>query len=310
MHVLHVYKDYPPVLGGVEQHLELVAGALAQRGLRVTVLVTGAGLKTTVTREGDVEVIRAGRLGTLASTPISPALVRHLLHLDPDLTHLHFPYPPAEVAQLLVGRRRPAVVYYHSDVVRQRFLGLLYRPLMWRFLRRADRVLASSEVYRTSSPVLRRLGDRCQVLPLPVDVERFAHPEPARLAAWTRRYPGPRVLFVGRLRYYKGLDHLIDAMAEVEATLLVVGRGPLEGRWRARAAASPAAGRIHFLGDLDAGELPAIYAAADLLALPSTRRSEAFGVVQLEAMAAGTPVITTELGTGSSVLHRDGATGL
>ncbi len=311
MRILHVYKDYPPVLGGIEGHLQLLAEGQARLGHQVTVLVTARGPRTTVRHENGVEVIRAARLATLASTPLSLSLPRQLATLRPDLTHLQFPYPPGELAQLLLGRSRATVVTYQSDIVRQRLLGWLYRPLMWRLLRRADAILATSAAYRDSSPVLSRLGERCRVVPLGIDVERFSQSDPRSVTDFERRFPEPRILFVGRLRYYKGVEHLIDAMAQLgKASLLIAGRGPLEDKLHRQAAASPVADRIHFLGDIPAADLPALYQAADIFVLPATRRSEAFGLVQVEAMAAGLPVISTELGTGTSFVNRHGETGL
>lgn len=310
MRILHVYKDYPPVLGGIEQHLQLLAERQVRRGHRVSVLVAARGARTTVGRENGVEVVRAARLATLASTPLSPALFLCLRRFRPDVTHLHFPHPPGEVAHHLLGRSAATVLSYHSDVVRQRFLKRLYRPLMMRVLRRVDRILAASAAYLASSPVLARFAAKCRVVPNGIDTARFADPDAERVARIHDRYPGPLVLFVGRLRYYKALDVAIEAMERVDADLLVVGRGPMERPWRARARSSAAAARIHFLGDLPHEELVACYAAADVFVLPSDRRSEAYGIVQVEAMAAGTPVVSTELGTGTSFVNRDGETGL
>jgi rhamnosyl/mannosyltransferase len=310
MKILHVYKDYPPVLGGIEGHLRLVAESQVRRGHQVTVLVTARGPRTSAREEAGVEVVRAARLATVASTPLSPTLWRELRRRRPDVAHLHFPYPPGELAQLLGGRSRATVVTYHSDVVRQRLLGRLYRPLMVRLLARADRILVTSPGYAAGSPVLARFAGKLRVVPLGVDTARFARPDRERVDALRERFPGPRVLFVGRLRYYKALDVLVAAVERLDASLLVVGRGPMEKPWRRLARASPAAARIHFLGDVDDDALPALYAAADVFALPSDRRSEAFGLGLAEAMAAGVPVVSTEIGTGTSFVNRDGETGL
>ena len=186
--ILHVYKDYPPVLGGIELHLRLLAEAQARRGHRVTVLVTARGWRTERAEENGVRVIRAGRLATWASTPLSLALVLELRRRMPDVTHLHAPHPPGEVAQLLFGRSRATVMTWHSDVVRQRRLGRLYRPLQRRVLDRIDLVLPTSTRYRESSPVLSRLpAERCRAVPLGVDAERFARPDPERVEALRRR---------------------------------------------------------------------------------------------------------------------------
>ncbi len=311
MHILHVYKDYHPVLGGIEQHIGLLTPKLVARGVRVTVLVTARpGDPTTSTVEEGVEIVRVRRWGTAASTPLAPGLATALRRLRPDVTHIHAPYPPAELAHLLFGRGRPTVVYYHSDIVRQQWLKHLWLPLQRRLLHRTDRILTSSEVYVESSPVLAPLTNRVDVVPLGIDTDRFGTTDPAQTADIVARFAGPIVLFVGRLRYYKGLDRLIDAMSDIRASLLVVGRGPMEATWRRYAAASPAAERIHFLGDVPDEALAAHYAAAEVFVLPSTLRSEAFGLAQVEAMAASTPVISTQLGTGTSVVNQHGKTGL
>ncbi len=311
MRILHIYKDYHPVLGGIENNLRQLARAQAARGHEVTVLVTNPqGARTTVHVEEGVRVIRAARLATVASTPLSPALIGQIGRQRPDITHLHFPYPVGEIGQLLCGRGRPTVITYHSDVVRQAGILRLYAPVLRRVLARADRILVSSPAYRESSPYLRPLAARCTVVPIGIECERFATPRPDEVARWRARYPGPLLLFVGRLRYYKGLNYLLAAMVEVPATLLIAGDGPEAPALRAQAQALGVAGRVHFLGDVAEADLPGLYQAADVFVLPSSRRSEAYGIALLEAMAAGVAVISTELGTGTSWLNRHGQTGL
>ena len=309
LRVLHVYKDYPPVVGGIENHLRLLAERQSARGLDVTVLVTAHGARAGEQVENGVRVIRARRLGEVLSTPLSLELAGWLRRLAPDVTHLQFPYPPGELAHLAWGRARATVVTYQSDIVRQRLTGLAYRPVLRRLLRRADRIIATSPGYLASSPILAGLRERCSVVPLAIDTAAF-QPATEGARALRERFPGPLVLFVGRLRYYKGLDHLVDAMAELPATLLVAGDGALRPELERRAARSPAAGRIVFLGHVPQDELAAHYSAADVVVLPSSQRSEAFGLVLLEAMACGRPVVSTELSTGTSWVNRHGDTGL
>lgn len=307
MHILHVYKDYPPILGGIENHIQMVARAQAARGHQVTVLVTDpGGLPRHAVHEG-VHIIRAARLATVASTPLSLTFPWHLARLRPDITHLHFPYPPGEISQWLVGRGRPYVITYHSDVInpRQQLVLRLYRPLLWRVLRGAARLLPTSPPYIRSSPFLAPLADRCTVVPLGIDPTPFlkAAPHPCDL-------PAPRLLFVGRHRYYKGLEVLLQALPQVTASLLVVGDGPMRSAWEALARRLGLMERVRFLGEVPPADLPGWYATADVFVLPATLRAEAFGTVLLEAMAAGLPCVTTELGTGTSFVVRDGETGL
>ncbi len=307
LRILHVYKDYPPVMGGIENHIAMLARAQAAAGHQVSVLVTsprGPGGEST---EAGVRVIRVRRWATLASTPISPALVRRLGQLEADVYHLHSPYPVAELAWL-IWRRHPMVLTYHSDVVRQRLLGALWRPFLRMLLRRADRILPTNPPYVESSIELRRVRDRITIVPLGIDPARFEGVD--RRSARARFGPGPKLVFVGRLRYYKGLGVLIEALTRLpEARLLVVGTGPMGETWRARAAELGLEDRIEWLGDVPDDELPQVYAAGDIFVLPAVARSEAFGIVLMEAMASGLPCVSTELGTGTSWVNQDGRTG-
>ena len=308
MKVLHVYKDYAPVVGGIENHLRLLAACQVRAGLEVTVLVAHPGRRTTIREEDGVRVVRTARLGTIASTPISPALVRWLRRLSTDVLHLHAPHPPGELAAA-VCRRRATVLTYHSDIVRQRVLGRLYRPLQRRMLRRVERILVTSPRYLETSRTLRPHADRCRVVPLGIDPAPFLEPDAAAVAVARARFGDRAVLFVGRLRYYKGVQHLIAAMTEVEGSLIVAGDGPMEAEWR-ELGRRLLPGRCHFLGAVPPLELAALYGAACVAVLPSVERSEAFGLALVEAMAAGVPVVSTELGTGTSWVNQDGVTGL
>lgn len=309
--VLQVYKDYYPVLGGIENHVKLLADRLSEiPDVEVRVLVTALGTRTQRLTIDGVPVVKAGRLATVASTPLSVALFAEMGRIEADVAHLHFPYPIGEMAHLLRGRGRRLVITYHSDVVRQRGLLRLYEPLLWRVLKRADRIIATSPHYIRSSRFLRPLAQKCVVIPSCVDLERFAAVDEEQVAAIRGRHGTPLLLFVGRFRYYKGLRYLIEAMGEVPATLLLAGTGPLEAELRQQVEQQGLGGKVFFLGEVPDAELPALYHAADLFILPAVERSEAFGLTQVEAMACGTPCICTEVGTGTSWVNLDGETGL
>ena len=313
MRVVHVYKDYYPVLGGIENHVRLLAEREAARGLDVTVLVTAPEGRTRVTQEGGVRVIRAARVVTVASTPLSLALGRELHRLEADIAHLHFPYPVGEVSQLLCGRARRVVISYHSDVVRQKTLLRFYRPLMHRVLQRADRILVATPNYLATSETLQCYRSKCAIVPYGIEQERFRRLErggPEVQAVRERFGPGPLILFVGVLRYYKGLRYLLDAMVGLDARLMIVGAGPMEGALRDQRAELGLEDKVRFCGAVSDGDLPAYYAAADLFVLPACERSEAFGLVQVEALASGLPIVSTELGTGTSYVNRHGESGL
>lgn len=310
MKVLLCYKDYWPVLGGIENAIKDIAvGLRRDYGVDASVLATNTERRTWRGEIDGVPVWKVGRLATVARAPIAPGLLPALRRLRPDLADLHFPYPVAELAYLLAGRGRRLVVTYHSDIVRQRALLAVYRPFLHLLLRRADRIIASSPNYVASSPILDAHRDKVTVIPFGVDVDRFARPDPSRVAALRQRF-GPRViLFVGLYRYYKGLEYLVRALPDVpEARLVLAGSG-VEANIAPLAHELGVADRVIFPGEVPDAELPDYYAAADVYCLPASHRSEAFGISQVEAMAAGLPVVGTEVGTGTSYVNQDGVSG-
>ena len=307
MHILYVYKDYHPVVGGIENHIRDLAEGFAARRHTVTALVTNPGRQTVEENMNGVRVIKAGRLGTVASTPLSLNFLSQLRALQPDITHLHLPYPVGEVSQLLGGRGRPYVVTYHADVTRpvQRAIMRLYAPVLHLVLRRAARVIATSPNYVQSSPYLRRVRDQVSVVTLSADPRRFA-PRPADAPP----HP-PTLLFVGLMRHYKGVDVLIRALALLpgEARLMLAGDGPLRGEWERLCAELGLQKQVTFLGRVPDEALPGLYQAADVFVLPAISRAEALGLVMIEAMMSGLPCVTTEIGSGTSYLVQDGLSG-
>ncbi len=309
MRILHIYKDYYPVLGGIENHIKQLAEAQVALGHQVSVLVTSRDRHTHVEIVNGVRVIFAGRLTTVSSTPLSVELPLLLRKEQPDIAHLQFPYPPGELANYYFGRARATVLSYQSDIVRQTYLRLVYAPFMRRVLARVDTILASSPNYVESSPVLFRYRDKVRVIPLGIDPAPFVRAADSNRQA--SRSDTRELLFVGRLRYYKGLAYLISALPQIhDAHLTIVGTGPMEGDLRELAAELEVEGRVTFAGDVSENDLPAYYANGDMFVLPASERSEAFGLVQLEAMAAGKPVVSTRLGTGVEWVNQDGVTGL
>jgi rhamnosyl/mannosyltransferase len=334
VHILQLYKDYYPVLGGIENHVRDLSEALAARGHHVTVLATSLERRTLIERpRPGLTVIKAARAAHLASTPISVEQLRWARRLRADIAHLHFPYPPGDLAYLALPARPPLVITYHSDIVRQQLLLRAYGPLLEWTLRRSARIIATSPNYVVSSPWLRRHAAKCMVIPLGIDVDRFGRTDPAKVAEiresvvrgqWSdagspkdratdyglRTTDYGLLLFVGRLRYYKGLHVLLEAMPTIPARLLIGGSGPEQARLAAQAAALGVADRVHFLGDISDEHLPALYQAADVFVLPAHLRAEALGLSQIEALASGVPCVSTELGTGTSFANLHGETGL
>jgi glycosyltransferase involved in cell wall biosynthesis len=262
--------------------------------------------------------VRLARQFSVSSAPVAMALagvLRDEAHRrePPDIINLHAPYPWGELSFLRARPDVAGVVLSHSDIVRQARLLAAYRPFLERLLDRVDLIVASSPDMVEHSPFLAPRAAKCRVVPFGLPVERLvATPDSERRAAELRAaHPGRRlVLFVGRLVYYKGVDVLVRAMIDVDADLVLIGQGPLEGELRALAAERGLAARMTFLGPQDDDELAAWYQAADVFCLPSVARSEAFGLVQIEAHAAGTPVVSTSLTTGVPYANPHGVTGL
>ncbi len=303
MRILHVYKDYFPVLGGIENHIRVLAEAQAAQGHQVIVLACALGRRTLVEERAGVRVIKAGRLGTAASMPLSLSQPIILARLKPDLIHVHSPYPLGEVSAWALHPRTPLVITYHADVVRQKGWLKLYGPLLARILDHAARLIVTSPRYIETSPWLAPRREKCAIVPLGVDETRFRPP----LAPFT----GPStLLFAGRLRYYKGLDTLLQALTELpDVHLDIVGDGPQRWEWEALAQHLGLGERVRFHGEVDDADLPGWYQRAHLFVLPANARAEAFGTVLLEAMASGLPCVTTEVGTGTSWVVQDGVCG-
>ncbi|HWQ03321.1 MAG TPA: glycosyltransferase [Candidatus Nitrosotenuis sp.] len=329
--VLQVYKDfYPPVCGGIERHIYDLVSGLPRWGAQCDVLVAGRRPQTREEAFAPAgngaqpsRVVKVGEFGRVLSAPLAPGFVHWLRRLAPqyDVVHFHFPNPTAEIAWLLSGARVPALVTYHNDIVRQRVSGALYRPVLQRFLARMQRIVVSSPPLLANSAALRALRNKCSVIPFGVDVSRFDAPELLRAAAdWRAQLTGDETgaclaLFVGKFRYYKGLPILLDALGMLRAQGVpvrgvLVGDGPEEPALRARVRQLGLEGQVEFPGERTGRELAALYHAADVFVLPSVERSESFGLVLLEAMACGKPVISTELGTGTSWVNQHEVTGL
>jgi len=309
---LQVNKLYYPHIGGIEKVVCLLSEELAKRpALEVKVLVCNMESRTRIEKTSNLEVIRVASLGTLFSMPVAPAFPLWLRKLDADIYHYQHPFPPGELCYLLARPAGKLVVTWQSDIVRQRTLLRLHEPFLQMFLRKANLILATSPNYLESSRYLRAFREKCRVVPNGIDPSQFrATPQIEAQAAAIRARHGPSiVLFVGRLVYYKGLPYLLKAMMEIQARLLIIGEGPLEKGLRELVKSLDLSRKVVFLRPVSEETLAAHYHACDVFVLPSTTNSEAFGLVQLEAMACGKPVVSTNLPTGVPYVNQHGKTG-
>lgn len=312
MRILHFYKTaFPDTVGGVEQVIDQIARGTAKAGAQVDVLALAPG------RSPEPLVINGYRLHRarldleVASTGFSASALFRFARLarEADVIHYHFPWPYMDVVHFLSGVAKPTVVTYHSDIIRQQRLLALYRPLQRKFLASVDRIVATSPNYLATSDVLTEFADKVDVIPIGLDKASYPAAPPDKLRFWRNRL-GPRFfLFVGLIRYYKGLHILLDAAKGVDYTIVIVGAGPIEHELRAQAARLGLR-NVHFLGRLSEEDKVALLTLCYGVVFPSHLRSEAFGVSLLEGAMYGKPMISSEIGTGTTFINVQGETGL
>ena len=321
MRVTMVNKYYwPPHLGGVETVVRnLSEGLVAETDARVEAIVANEGRERVEETIAGVDVVRLPRQFALSSAPIALAMPGAIAATarradPPDVINLHFPYPWGELSWLQAHPDIPMVLSYHSDIVRQKRMLAAYRPFLEAVLDRADVITTSSPNLRDNSPFLSTRASKVRIVDYGLHVDTIAEPSSEVLARaeQIRAEHGGRkiVLFVGRLVYYKGADVLVRAMADVDADVVLIGRGPLEGELREIALANGVDRRATWAEPGTDDELAAYYHACDVFCLPSVANSEAFGLVQIEAHAAGKPAVSTNLPTSVPYANLDGVTGL
>ena len=311
MKVVHAAKFYPPFRGGMEAFVQTLAVGTA-RDWDVVVVAANTSSRTIEERADGVRVVRAGTLGVVASVALCPTLPWRLWRERADCVVLHEPNPVAGGALLLRTPAPRLVIWHHSDLVRPWWARPTYGRLQRLLYRRADCVIVSNPVLAAQSALVRS-ARRVAVIPFGVDLPRYRTLDPAQVREASRirdGVAGPRLLFVGRFVYYKGLDVLIEAMTRCAGTLILVGDGPLEGALRQQVARLGLDARVLFAGRVQDADLPAYYHASDVFVLPSVAESETYGLVQVEAMASGVPVVSTNLPTGVPWVNQDRVTGL
>lgn len=303
-------KLYYPAIGGVETAVRDITEGLNDRvNMRVLVCQSKGRRKTDEVNR--VAVTRAASFGTLFSMPLSVDFMRlyRALSRDADVIQLHAPFPLADLAVFLFKRNAKTVVWWHSDIVRQRFLRWLLSTLIKHTLRRADAVIVADDAVIAASPFLRVHRAKCKVIPYGLDFS--AYPVVEQPILQPKQAGAVKILFVGRLVYYKGIEVLIRSMATVcNAELFIVGSGKLARPLKDTVRRAGMENKIHFLGALPREDLLAAYQDCDMFVFPSVANSEAFGICQLEAMYYGKPVVNTMLPTAVPTVSLHGVTGL
>ncbi len=312
MRVLHFYKTYfPDSVGGVEQVIRQMCVGTGRLGITNQVLSLSRDRRLEPFDYEGHTVHRAPLNFEVASNAVSVQAIGKLARMaaEADVVHYHFPWPFMDLAHFLARIDKPTVVTYHSDIVRQKALLKLYQPLKHRFLESVDTIVATSPNYLASSAVLDRYRDKTRVITFGLDKSSYPEPDQARLDHWRARVGPKFFLFVGVLRYYKGLHILLDAVAGTDYPVVIVGAGPIEAELKAHAERLGLK-RVQFVGAVDDLDKAALLKLCYAVAFPSHLRSEAFGISLLEGAMYGKPMISSEIGTGTTYINVHGETGL
>ena len=320
MKIVQTNKAYYPKVGGIETTItNLSEGLVKNHNVSVEVLTCNnqRSIEYVKKKLNGVEVTYLPTFGFVASLPISVAYFNSLSRLTGDILHVHEPFPWADLSYLFSQKIRKnfshLVVSWHSDIVRQKWALSIYRPFIHNFLSYADKILVSNKNLIESSEFLPDYKSKCGVIPIGTNLN-WLKQSGTRIKFVNRireKYGTPLILFVGRLVYYKGANYLIDAICKIPAvSLVIIGSGPLEKELKIQITRLNLQGRVHILPEVEEETLHSFYEACDIFVLPSVEKSETYGIVQIEAMACGKPVICTELKTGTTFINQHEKTGL
>jgi len=313
LRILEINKAYYPHVGGIETLVKQYAENFEKKSdLRVLVCRDGRG-KTIHEKINGVKIIRSGSLGTYFSCPLSLSFIFKFKKIaeNADVIHINMPFPLADLALLLSGYKGRMVISWHSDVVKQKKLLFFYKPIMIKLLKRADLILAATQGHIDGSPYLSGFREKCRIIPYGINIGEYLSIE--RKPVLSEKLidkSSVKVFFTGRLVYYKGVDILLKAFRNVRnCELFIAGTGTLENQLKSYAEKYNM-NNVHFLGFLSDDDLKCAFADCDIFVLPSVANSEAFGIVQLEAMVYSKPVINTSLSTGVPHVSVDGVSGI
>lgn len=312
MRVLHFFKTYyPDTTGGIEQVIFQLCQGSRAFGVESQVLTLSPDPIPASLQVADHRVVRVKETLNLASTGLSLRVFSQFKEMaaDADLVHFHFPWPLMDLVHFAAGHGRPTVLSYHSDIVKQRALLKLYGPLMNRFLKSMDRIVVASPNYLNSSETLKPFVDKTVIIPYGLDESAYPNISTEKFSCLRKALPPKFFLFVGVLRYYKGLDSLLQALEGVDYPMVILGNGPQEQELKAQAHKLQLQ-NVLFLGRLDDEEKVCLLQMCYALVFPSHLRSEAFGISLLEASMYRKPMISCEIGTGTTYVNIHEETGL
>lgn len=312
MKVLHFYKTYlPDTIGGTEQVINQIVRGTEGLGVTSEVLaLSSTKVDRTVEVNGHL-VHRCKSNFEIASTPFSASAFLRFRQLakKADLIHYHFPYPFTDILHFVTRINKPTLVSYHSDIIKQKYLLKLYKPFKRYFLNSVDHIVAASPNYLNSSSTLSKYKHKTSVIPYGLNKESYPTPSVEKLNFWRDKFGSRFFLFVGVLRYYKGLHILVEAARNSDYPIVILGAGPIEQELKEQAV-KLGVNNIHFIGHQTEEDKVALLELCYAVVFPSHLRSEAFGISLLEGAMFGKPLITSEIGTGTSFINIDKETGI
>ena len=312
MKVLHVYKtSICQSFGGVEKFIDTLCSAGQSLGVVNSVLTLDPSPNNGPILLNGYSIHQSRQNLYLASTGFSVSAFSKFKRLsnDADIIHYHFPNPFADMLHVACRPKKPSIVTYHSDIIKQKHLLHIYRPLKQRFLNSVDHIVSTSPNYFVTSKILQQHADKVSVIPIGIDPKAYKKIDSERLDFWRSRLSKPFFLFVGAMRYYKGLHIALEAIAGTEIQIAIAGINGIEKDLKAHAAALKLK-NVDFLGLVNDEDKIALLNLCYGFIFPSHLRSEAFGISLLEAAMVGKPMISCEIGTGTTFVNSANETGL
>lgn len=309
MKVLHVYRTcYPETKGGLEQAIRYICKGSSEQGFKNTILTLGSENK-----EYDFEgsrVIVVKKDFEISSNGFSLKLIKRFRQLsrDNDIIHYQYPWPTGDLLSLF-AHKKPSLVSYQSDIVKQKWLKKIYWPLEQYFLSRVNRIIASSPQYASTSKNLIKHKDKVDVIPLAIDESTYPQIDSNNLESWKAKAGQGFFLFVGVLRYYKGLQYLLEAAKQNGLPVVIAGDGPERERLESYIFTHKLT-NIKMVGFISEDDKVALHTLSKAFVFPSHLRSEAFGISLVEAQMFGKPIVSADIGTGSSYVNINGETGI
>lgn len=309
MKALQIYKTYyPDTVGGVEQVIKTIHLETQKLGVSQSLITVSNHLEDGLI--DNMPIIRFKKNLEIASCPFSFNFFKNFKKIanQYDILHFHYPWPFADFTDLLTFTNKPSLVTFHADALKHPTLKALYAPVQNRFLKKVNRIVATSEPLMQKSPVLQSFQNKCTVIPIGIDPLNYETPALAKLSEWENKIGKDFALFVGVLRHYKGLPTLLEASKYTKTPIVIAGGGPLETELKAQIENQNLT-NVHLLGHIRNEDKMALYALCRMVVLPSCSPAEAFGVTLLEGLMHKKPLISTELGTGTSYVNQHNHTG-